>query len=411
MGNSVNPKIYLQIVNKKLRPLRGQADILDEISKSDSVIVSEIIQEFIEENYKNGELYYSREYTFDENKKLTIYKINICEDEDYEILQNGRSEFDGNKVYTLKDIEKYSVAKPKDEKESEKVKDEIIKATTKRASLLDEIHEKYPCPDISEGFYIKSENWDYLVRNIIRHQNTLLIGPTGTGKTEVVKLIADKLNIPCRVYDMGSMQDPLTDLLGSHRLENGTSIFDYAKFVSDVQTPGIIVLDELSRAPLMTNNILLPCLDGRRTLPVEIADSKSAREIKIHPEVIFVATANIGQEYAGTNEIDAALLNRFLPLQLEYMTATKEVKVLQVRTGINKQDATVIINFANKVRAEYMSQKLSKSVSTRETIAIAEMVVDGFSLVSAIEFIIAHKYVKNNFDDEYVYIKNLIMSC
>ena len=51
---------------------------------------------------------------------------------------------------------------------------------------------------------------------------------------------------------MGSMQDPLTDLLGSHRLENGSSVFDYAKFVEDVQKPGVILLDELSRAPLMT---------------------------------------------------------------------------------------------------------------------------------------------------------------
>ena len=80
----------------------------------------------------------------------------------------------------------------------------------------------------------------------------LICGKTGTGKTEIIIKICNILGIDCHVYDMGSMQDPLTDLLGSHRLENGSSVFDYAKFVEDVQKPGVILLDELSRAPLMT---------------------------------------------------------------------------------------------------------------------------------------------------------------
>ena len=57
----------------------------------------------------------------------------------------------------------------------------------------------------------------------------------------------------------------------------------------------------------MANNILFPCLDGRRTLPVEIADASSTRSISVHPDVTFIATANIGNEYTGTQDIDEAL--------------------------------------------------------------------------------------------------------
>lgn len=46
---------------------------------------------------------------------------------------------------------------------------------------------------------------------------------------------------------MGALHDPIAGLLGVHRLDKGESIFDYAKFVSDVQKPGVVVLDEFSR--------------------------------------------------------------------------------------------------------------------------------------------------------------------
>lgn len=42
------------------------------------------------------------------------------------------------------------------------------------------------------------------------------------------------------------MIDPISGLLGVHRLVQGWSVFDYAKFTEDIQKPCIILLDELS---------------------------------------------------------------------------------------------------------------------------------------------------------------------
>lgn len=98
-----------------------------------------------------------------------------------------------------------------------------------------------------DGFYINPETFYLLVRNIFKRVNTMLTGPTGSGKTQVVQLICKQLGLPCNIYDMGAMHDPISDLLGVHRLEEGKSVFDYAKFTQDVQKPGVIVLDELSR--------------------------------------------------------------------------------------------------------------------------------------------------------------------
>ena len=58
---------------------------------------------------------------------------------------------------------------------------------------------------------------------------------------------------------MGSMYDPVSGLLGVHRLQKGGEAgFDYAKFTQDIQKPGVILRDELSRAPVTTINILFP---------------------------------------------------------------------------------------------------------------------------------------------------------
>jgi nitric oxide reductase NorQ protein len=214
----------------------------------------------------------------------------------------------------------------------------------------------------------------------------MMVGPSGTGKTELVLLACKKLGLECNVYDMGSMYDPVSGLLGVHRLQKGgESVFDYAKFTQDIQKPGVILLDELSRAPVTTNNILFPCLDSRRMLPVEMAGGEDLRSIAVHPECVFVATANVGAEYTGTMSLDRALVGRFFPLELDYMPLECEVQVLTKRCGILPADAENIANVAGTVRSLYGKQEISCTISTRETLAAARLVADGWTSLEAME--------------------------
>ena len=238
----------------------------------------------------------------------------------------------------------------------------------------------------SEGFHIADKDWYLLVRNITSKVNTMMVGPSGTGKTELVLLACKKLGLECNVYDMGSMYDPVSGLLGVHRLQKGgESVFDYAKFTQDIQKPGVILLDELSRAPVTTNNILFPCLDSRRMLPVEMAGGEDLRSIQVHPDCVFVATANVGAEYTGTMSLDRALVGRFFPLELDYMPLDCEVKVLSKRCGIRQEDAENIASVAGTVRSLYGKQEISCTISTRETLAAARLVADGWTSLEAME--------------------------
>lgn len=267
---------------------------------------------------------------------------------------------------------------------------ESSKTTSKSLLGKMKLNPELKIPSIgSEGFYVDSDVWYLLMRNIQNQVNTMLIGATGGGKTELVLLACKKLGISCSVYDMGSMYDPVAGLLGVHRLQKGgVSVFDYAKFTRDISKPGVVLLDELSRAPVTTNNILFPCLDSRRKLPVEIAGGEDLREIEVHPECCFIATANVGVEYTGTMSMDRALVGRFFPIELSYMPPEQENKVLVKRCGISISDATNIVKVANSLRNMYNKQEISSSISTRETLMVGDLVADGWDLVRAMELVL-----------------------
>lgn len=263
-----------------------------------------------------------------------------------------------------------------------------IQATPKKLSLLDKIRsdKRYKVPEIDQdGFFVRDTDWFLLIRNILTKTNSMLTGPSGTGKTELVRLVAKKLGMEVCIYNMGTMIDPISGLLGVHRLVQGGSVFDYAKFTEDIQKPCIVLLDELSRAPLTCNNILLPCLDSRRELPVDIAGGNGTRNIKVHPDCVFIATANIGAEYTGTTTMDRALMDRFLMQELEYMDSDNETKVLSKRCGIEEADAKIIVETARTVRSLHSKGEVSSTLSTRETLGAGSMVADGWSVLEAME--------------------------
>jgi len=265
------------------------------------------------------------------------------------------------------------------------------KEVTKKVTYLSKLkrNKSFTLPTIrKDNFFVPEEIWYLLVRNTLNQVNTMLLGPTGTGKTEIITLLANKLGLTCSVYDMGSMYDPVAGLLGVHRLKRGgESVFDYAKFTEDISKPGIIVLDELSRAPVTTNNILFPCLDSRRNLPVEIAGGEDLRRVSVHPDCTFIATANVGSEYTGTMAMDKALLNRFFPLELDYLPVNVEKELLCERSGILSGAAHLIVSVANSIRTLAKKQEISSSISTRETIMVADLVRDGWGTLEAMEMV------------------------
>lgn len=232
----------------------------------------------------------------------------------------------------------------------------------------------------NDGWYVDTDVWYHLVRNYVKKKNTLLIGDSGAGKTDLIRIMMQKIGKPLDIFDM-AISNPSKALCGNLRAENGTTYYQYARFAKVIQEEGAVLLDELSRANPMANNILLPVLDKRRTLYIE--DAIETTGIKLHDKCCIMATANIGSKFIGTSMLDHALLNRFQQVEINYPPKAKESLLLQKVHGLDKSTADTLASLVDTIRKH---KDLSKDISTRQLMEIGELISDGYSIVKAFEF-------------------------
>lgn len=253
-------------------------------------------------------------------------------------------------------------------------------------------------PKDKDGFHIDDITWRSLLFALYEKEPTMLVGPTGTGKTEVIIKLCEQTGTPYTLIQMGGITDPYEQLvLGKDLANNGTETVDnWAEFALAIQHPGVIILDEVNRIPRHGSNTLFSCLDGNRVLDAPTAKDPAKKKIKVHPDCVFFATANIGAQYTDTSQIDEALRNRFGVIMVDYMNRTDEENILRKRTGIAADDAKNIAFVAASIRQMARKGEVAHSMSTRETLRTASMVAFGFSCQEALE-----SSVLPNYDDGY----------
>lgn len=123
----------------------------------------------------------------------------------------------------------------------------------------------------------------------------------------------------------------------------------------------LVFLDELNRCPEAARNALIPALDATR----RVFDPVTNTFLAIPDNVQFVAAVNRGRQFSGTFSIDAAQLDRFAPLQVDYLPADEEVALLRRRhPEVPEKTVRTVVELANTVRK---SGDLQTGLSVRAT--------------------------------------------
>ena len=265
-------------------------------------------------------------------------------------------------------------------------------------------------PDILK---MKALKWKYLMRSAMRGKNILMTGPSGCGKTMAAKSVVNALNRPDFYFNLGATQDPRSTLIGNTHFskENGT-FFSEALFVKAIQTEdAVILLDELSRAHPDAHNILMTVLDaGQRYLRLDEADGSPT--IKVAKGVTFIATANIGNEYTATRVMDRALLDRFVIVEMDVLDKEGEIDLLTYlypNLDIKSIEAIGDIVGGTRIELNAETPRISTMISTRNSVEMASLLYDGFSLEEAAEVCIYPQFDNaGGLDSERTFVKQLV---
>ena len=264
-----------------------------------------------------------------------------------------------------------------------------------------------------KGLIMNPLKWKYLIRSAVRGKNIMMTGQAGCGKTLAAKSLVNALDRPNFYFNLGATQDPRATLIGNVHFDKAKgTYFSESLFVKAIQTPNaVILMDELTRAHPDAWNILMTVLDqGQRYLRLDEADGQNT--IKVADGVCFVATANIGNEYTATRQLDKALLDRFTVIEMDLLTDEEEHGLLAYL--FPTVDSAMLHNvakiaFMTRSEAATDNPRISSGVSTRTSVEIAGLLFDGFSLEESADITIYPQYdADGGVDSERTFVKQIV---
>lgn len=259
---------------------------------------------------------------------------------------------------------------------------------------------------------ISDLKWKYLIRSILKGKNIIMTGPSGSGKTLAAHAASKALDRQFFKFNLGASQDPRSMLIGNTHFDKNTgTYFSESSFIQAIKTKNaVILLDELSRAHPDAWNILMTVLDELQRY-VSLDERESDRIVEVAEGVCFIATANIGNEYTATRTMDAALINRFVVIEMDVLNKKQEQKLLKLKfPNVDETVLTHITEITSHTRSAVLSDdnKISYSISTRQAVEMAELSLDGFSLSDIAEVSIYPHYPEGGVDSERSYMRKYI---
>lgn len=215
----------------------------------------------------------------------------------------------------------------------------------------------------------------------------LLVGDTGTGKTTIIKDLADKANQPYIRFNLTG-ETTVEEFVGKYTLENGRTIWNDGILLSAMKSGAWLIVDEINVALPEILFVLHSLLDDERAVLVANHDGEV---IKPHENFRFFATMNPVDEYAGTKDLNKAFKSRFgMIINLNYPSPKIESVILQTKGGLEQDIADKLVDIAVEVRKLKTAGELFYTLSTRDLLQCANL-VKPLSLAQAIKLTIINK--------------------
>ena len=241
-------------------------------------------------------------------------------------------------------------------------------------------------PDDTPPYYDKGQNYvERIVRALGYFKQCACIGPSGTGKTHIIYLVAELTQLPLWEINCG-LQTSAYDLFGRY-IGLGKENWIDGIITSWCRYGGILYLDEANMMKQDVATKLNPILDARGHM---VLNEKDNELIERHKDAYMIISLNpFSAEFTGTKPLNAAFRRRMsVWLNFDYMSVDnhideQEVKLLVERSGIVKETATSIVQVAAKLRQEYKNGDLPYGPSVGDLANWGRIIADGASPIDA----------------------------
>jgi len=211
----------------------------------------------------------------------------------------------------------------------------------------------------------------HVIDCVLHRENVLLTGGAGVGKTSHIIQLAARIGQPVIRVNLNG-ETRISDFLGKIQIADGKTFWTDGILPLAMRNGYWLIVDEIDSGEPNILSLLHPILEENGFL---VLKENQGEVIKPHPKFRIFGTANsIGVmqdkavSYAGTNQMNAAFLDRWHVMEMPPLDAKTEVKVILERIpGIKHKWVKRIVQFANMIRNQKneMGQAISDTFSTR----------------------------------------------
>ena len=230
-------------------------------------------------------------------------------------------------------------------------------------------------PSVDPDYVLQKEEAALLVAGMMDGDKTLITGPTGSGKSSLVKYVCAKLNRPfIRINMSGDVES--ASLFGTLVVRGGATVWEDGAITEAAKYGAVCLVDEWELMPaeiaMGMQNLLE---DGGYLYLKEKPGTSDERTIRPDANFRLVFAGNtVGQgdvtgAFSGVGVQNTATIDRFTnTIRLGYLSQKHEVDIITSKSGVDKKVATDMVRLASLVRTAYEQGKVGLTISPRTLI-------------------------------------------